>query len=154
MPDLFACSSCGLRFSIGSYHDDEGGCYGLYCRHCGTTYTLRRKIRLELVNFEENQPQPGPQECEIQGPSKIQKVVVPGDWMRFRVAQTPFSNATPPTIKCENCGAEGPFGSSGPITDDTPEGLEIGMCESKEELKGVCPRCKALSLQFVCNWMT
>ena len=46
----------------------------------------------------------------------------------------------PVLLRCEHCGAEGPFGRTGPLTDEAPG--------------RTCPGCKQETLAYIDTWIT
>ena len=144
MPTRFACSSCGLCFSTGSYHGfgSDGWFNALYCRHCGTAYTLRQSTEQFLDGFSSrSRPE---RHYEVKGPTTVQNVTL------LEASDSPV-----PTLKCEACGAEGPFGATGPITDQPPEGINrTHWMELNPDETGVCPRCKQKAMKVTGEWIT
>jgi hypothetical protein len=139
IPTDYSCSACGLMISLGCYHGfgADGWFTALYCRQCGSRYSLREPAAQFFAQDEK-----GIREYEIQGPSKKQRIVA--------------SKESPtPTLTCEVCKAQGPFGRKVPITDEPPEGLgrELPIGE-KSEPTGTCPRCKKQTMTVSENWIT
>lgn len=146
MPTQYHCSSCGLQFSVGSFHgeDSDGWFTALYCRHCGASYDLQEPVEQFFEDFSLQRTQRKTREYLLHGPSSTQRVVV--------MAESP-----PPMVRCEGCGAEGPLGPPGPITDEPPEGLSglwrpFGTKAPKAQ--GKCPRCKQQTVQVGDFWIT
>jgi hypothetical protein len=151
MPARYECSSCGLSFSIGSYHG-AGGTWNnaLYCRECGVTVRLQQSAEQFLAGQKAEEARV----FEFVGPVAPRTVVIePG--------------GEPPQVTCA-CGATGPFGREGPITDQIPAGLENGnsvLIKHSADGKplprgpwvqptGTCPRCKKPTLVLAGQWMT
>ena len=145
MPTEYSCSSCGLRISVGSYHGSNAGVWfnALYCRHCGTPYTLRQSSAQFFEGFGAKNMERKTRKFELLGPSTNQGVVVDEDAPR-------------PSLTCEMCKAEGPFGPKGPITDDPPEGLasERPFGGTGSNATGTCPKCKKPTMKASGSWIT
>jgi hypothetical protein len=147
MPTNYSCPSCGLKFSIGSYHGPGAGVWfnALYCRHCGTPYTLRQTTAQFCDGFGTRQTERKTWEYEVRGPSTIQRVVA-------------AEHLPAPVLACEVCKAEGPFGPKGPITDEDPEGLVSDLPfpfdTTEPNATGKCPKCKKQTLKVSGQWIT
>jgi hypothetical protein len=147
MPTDYTCSACGLRISTGSYHGFGGAGWfnALYCRHCGTPYTLRQSSEQFFDGFGTKATERKTWEYEIRGPSAIQRV-------------TAAEHLPVPKLKCEVCSAEGPFGPKGPITDEAPDGLASDCTfpfgHTDSDARGTCPKCKKLPMKVSGSWIT
>jgi hypothetical protein len=131
----YNCSSYGLEISIGSCDGYENGWFNaLYCRHCGARYTLQQSTNQVIEGFGPKEAQRKTREYDPRGPSGTQHIVV--------AEESPV-----PTLTCEICKAEGPFGSKGLITDDPPEGLPNEHLLGDPEATGMCPRCKQKTMK-------
>lgn len=135
----YTCSSCGCSVSLGNTHGFGGGwIIHLYCRHCGTGFGLRYELR-----------QPNAQsggrtsEYEIKGPSTTQRVSV-------------TEGLQSPSLICDVCKVEGPFGSEGPITDKPPKGLPppdpVSFNTANANATGICPKCKKRAMKVTGEW--
>ncbi|GDY22009.1 hypothetical protein LBMAG56_33560 [Verrucomicrobiota bacterium] len=126
MPFSYQCSDCKCLIALGSYHSVTGQAVGLYCRHCGTYHRLEETIQqyFEAWSAEKNTAK---KSYHLIGPKSDRLITL-----------TPGEAA--PLISCENCKAEGPFGPSGPITDEDP--------------RGICPRCKQATMKRSGEWIT
>ena len=84
-------------------------------------------------------------EYQLHGPTKIQRIVA-------------VANSPAPSLTCEVCKAEGPFGPNGPITDDPPEGLDSMWLflveEPNSKARGECPKCKQQTMKATGLWRT
>jgi hypothetical protein len=147
MPTNYTCSACGLTISTGSYHGfgADGWFNALYCRHCGTCYTLRESTEQFFEGFITKKPERKTWEYEIRGPSTIQRI-------------TAAAHLPVPRLKCETCSAEGPFGPKGPITDESPDGLpsdcDIHFDDTDSDATGTCPKCKTQTMKVSGSWIT
>jgi Zn finger protein HypA/HybF involved in hydrogenase expression len=144
MPITFHCSSCSLSINVGSYHGFSSDWYNaVYCRHCGTQYTIRQASSQFFDRVGANEAERAAWEYQMRGPSTIQQVVAD--------EQSPQ-----PTVKCEVCNVEGPFGPDGPITDKAPEGIETPPFFLSMDSKdiGMCPRCKEKTMHVSGEWIT
>lgn len=126
MPIEYSCSSCSNNFSIGSYHGVEDKWFDrLYCRNCGAAVWMSESAEQFISTFGA-ETEGITCTYELAGPV-TPKLIVLGPGMDV------------PVVEC-SCGAKGPFGSHGPITDEDP-GQQ-------------CPRCKKPTLEAVCEWIT
>jgi hypothetical protein len=147
MPTKYTCSACGLTIATGSYHGFgvDKWFNALYCRHCGTPYTLRQSTAQFLDGFNREKTERKTWEYEIRGPSTIQRV-------------TAAEHSPVPNLKCETCSAEGPLGPKGPITDEAPEGLasdtECVFGYNTSDATGICPKCKQQTMKVSGAWIT
>lgn len=147
MPTDYFCSSCGLTITVGCYHGSgaDGWFNALYCRHCGTRYTLRQSTTQFFDGFGAKQKERKTWEYEVQGPATTQRIVA-------------AEGVPPPKLTCEMCKAEGPFGPNGPITDEPPEGLasesRFPSVDTDSNATGTCPRCKKQTMKFSDDWIT
>lgn len=117
----YGCSSCGGSFSAGSYHGFAGEWYrAVYCRECGRTVTLKVSAGQYLSAFPGGKP-PDVYRYELTG------AVTP------EVIEIAAGATEPPQVECI-CGAKGPFGKEGPLTDDDPG--------------STCPHCKTETLKL------
>jgi len=144
MPMRYGCSSCGIRFSTGSYHGSSGvWCTALYCRECGASIILQQSSQTFLGAFSCGRgDQARSYRYEFIGSVKPHEIVIdPG-------------NNVPPEVECA-CGAKGPFGPDGPITDQPPEDFQhdslFGIRRSTTV--GICPRCKRQTLRQRGEWI-
>ena len=127
MQTLYGCPSCGARFSVGCYHDFSGHWYNaLYCRECGNLFHLKQTIEQFLAAFAGAGDRPEVYSYELIGPGEPKEVVLK-------------RGAPPPQVKCD-CGAQGPFGSLGPITDSPPG--------------SICPYCRQPTLEYTGELIT
>ena len=143
MPVTLKCDACGVSFSIGSYHGKLNQWFnGLYCRQCGVAYTLSQSAEQFLDHFN-NTPKLKQHEYLLHSRHGIQHVLVGVDHRTT-------------LVKCWSCGAEGPFGSNGPITDTVPEGLKNDFWPfvPDYQARGTCPRCKQPCLKVQSEWIT
>lgn len=147
MPTEYTCSSCGLTISVGCYHGFSGGSWfnALYCRHCGTGYSLRQTAAQFFDGFGIKRTERDTREYTLRGPSKTQRVVV-------------AEHSPRPTLICEVCRAEGPFGGNGPITDEAPEGLASERSrpsgDTNPAVTGKCPKCRKQAMRVSGEWIT
>jgi len=136
----YTCSFCGLKISVGSYHGfgADGWFNALYCRHCGTRYTLNQTTAQFLRVFDAEKTERNNLEFEVSGPQTTHRVVA--------AAHLPV-----PRLTCEVCKAEGPFGPDGPITDEPPKGLgfdqECPPGHGRILPHGKCPKCKQQTMK-------
>lgn len=97
----------------------------LYCRNCGASVRLEQSAEEFLASFG---GEATAQDCtyELLGPVQPRRMVLaPGMLV--------------PEVECA-CGAKGPFGSGGPITDEEPG--------------EICPACKQPTLEAESEWIT
>lgn len=131
MPDHYTCSACHLTVTVGSYHgssrERRAWYRALYCRHCGTRYTLAEPVAQFLAGLGVATEQRTGFEYAISGGGRVQHVRV-------------SPNAAAPMLRCGVCDAEGPFGPAGPLTDEEPGSR--------------CPRCKHETLTHRGRWIT
>jgi hypothetical protein len=147
MPINYTCSSCGLRISTGSYHGfgNDGWFNALYCRHCGTAYTLEQSVEQFFDGFGINNTKRKTLQFKLEGPSAIQTAVV-------------AEGSPSPTVRCEVCKVEGSFGANGPITDRPPEGISADRLYRNHSVAsteaGTCPKCKSKTMKISGTWVT
>lgn len=143
MPKDYACSECELTISIGAYHGD-GGVYitAIYCRHCGAQYYLQQSTSQFFGGNETAEAEIS--HYTLRGPSCIQDIVL-------------GEHEPTPSLTCDNCRVEGPFGAAGPITDRPPEGFadDYDPFSGSDSMPvGICPKCKKTTMKFEDEWMT
>jgi hypothetical protein len=132
MVNKYECSSCGWTISVGSYHGHGSpqkwySC--LYCRECGTNYRLEQSASQYLSAFgSSGKGAPMGHHYVLSGGGKITEFTV-------------VAKQDPPEVECI-CGAKGPFGSGGPITDARLWG------------RSYCPHCKQPDLKSAGWWIT
>lgn len=148
MPITYSCSSCRTSFSLGSYHGfgSQGWFNGVYCRHCGTAYTLEQSHAQFFDSFS-REPSVEPQTLEYKFIGRLQT-------QSFVLAK----DSPPPIVTCEVCKTIGPFGPGGPITDEVPEGLTLDWDFPSEvsasKRIGKCPKCKKQTMRATGEWIT
>jgi hypothetical protein len=113
MPTDYRCSACDWKASVGGYHGFDGNWFNaLYCRHCGAPQVLESRFSLDPAE-----------------PTSAS----------FDRAEILSSTGQRRSVRCGYCGATGPLGSDGPITDDEPT---------------KCPKCKTGSVVVGDVWKT
>lgn len=115
MPSDYKCTSCSWGTSTGSSHGFSGEWHNyLYCRECGASHNLTT-YSFFGVNTSGR-------------PDKLNGKDLP-----------PCEPGQQQLISCNKCGATGPFGNAGPITDNKPKS---------------CPVCKSTPIVETGQWMT
>ena len=113
MPTTYECDSCGWKRSVGNYHGWPGEWYfDLYCRSCGAPHTLKQHV------------------SDASG-----KISTHLDGVELHHADRGIKLI----VECGGCGAKGPYGTEGPITDSTPK---------------ICPKCGSDRIKNTSEWIT
>ena len=114
-----------MTYSIGSYHGVHGWQNALYCRNCGRSVFLAQSAEQFLKGFgKESEPQGSA--YELFGAVQPKHIVCE-------------ACSAVPEVECA-CGAKGPLGNAGPLTDD--------------DHGETCPACKQPTLEAGSEWIT
>jgi len=141
MPTIYTCTSCKIRFDVGSYHGFKGEWYNaVYCRKCGASVRIKQSAGQFLSAFGGDKNGPHERRYELSGPVTPKVIVINSDTKEI------------PMVECA-CGAKGPFGNHGPITDNLPKGFGESAFGFRNDV-GKCPRCKKKTLRKTGEFVT
>jgi hypothetical protein len=159
-PSEHQCNNCGLCLWLGSYHGGDDECtwiHGVYCRHCGAPHYIENPI--STVFSTTPRKEGTPVVFSLRGPRCVQEFICDD------ISQTELS--------CQECGATGPYGTAGPLTDEWPGSRlatpqlsadetsaqvnpELAESSQDDPLSAPveCPRCKSKAMHFIGNFIT